>query len=141
LANIYSISKNNLLHTFCFSFYSSDTWNLQHPENLRVCAAWRAALQRIWHLPTNAHRDTVSALVSINSLLDELCNRLVTFIVYCLNSHNCNSPVNFVEQKFSKSASSSGTQILFICNRYNFCHELNFDMNNPSLFLSNYCRE
>ena len=128
------------------SLYGSVTWNLQHPEISRVCAAWRVALRRIWRLPPNAHCDIVSALGSNHSLLDELCNRFMTFIVYCLSSHNCNSTVNFIVRNsltVCRAQSPIGRNFLFICNRYNFCHELIFDVNNRSFFVpfSNFCRD
>jgi hypothetical protein len=72
LGKLDPITKNNLLHTFCFSFYGSVTWNLQHPEISCVCAARHVALRRIWRLPPNAHCDIVSVLGSNHSLLTNL---------------------------------------------------------------------
>mgnify|MGYP003507201830 FL=1 len=106
---------------------------------------WRVALRRIWHLPFNAHKNIVSALGCDRTLFDELCNRTLTFIMFCLNNRNCNDTVKFIVRNslfFSRSLSPLGRNFSLISSRYNFNPALIYEANNFRLilsFLSNFC--
>ena len=119
--NLDAVVKNDLLYKYCSSFYGSVLWDLQSAEVLRICAAWRNALRRVWHLPFAAHSLIVSAVAGREPLFDELCIRTLSFVFNCRNS--CNSVVRNISQHMFLSEclaiSPMGRNLLFIFDRYN----------------------
>lgn len=138
-------TRNNLLYRLCSSFYGSVTWDLSHPCVNRICTTWRIALRRIWHLPPNAHSSIVSALGCNRTLFDELCNRTLNFIMFCLKNRNCNNTANFIVRNslfYCRSLSPLGRNFSLISSRYNFNPALIREPNNfssISSYLSNFC--
>jgi hypothetical protein len=138
-------TKENLLYKLCSSLYGSVTWDLSHPDVNRICTTWRIALRRIWHLPPNAHSDIVSALGCERTLFDDLCNRTLKFIMFCLYNRYCNNTVNFIVRNslfVCRSLSPLGRNFSLISSRYNFNPSLIHEPNNFSLILSclsNFC--
>jgi len=77
-----------ILTTFCFSFYGSVLWDLEHNAVISVCTAWRKGLRRVWGLPYNSHGSILAALALQLPLYDELHWRSLTFTQRCLVSEN-----------------------------------------------------
>ena len=90
----------------------------------KPCLQFMAScLRRLWHLPPNSHRDTISALGSDRTMFDELCHWILKFVIFCLSSWNCNSTVSFIVRNslsLCRASSPLGRKFMHISHRYRF---------------------
>lgn len=115
------VLKLDLLQKYCLSLYGSVLWDLNDPQILRVCTAWRAAIRRILRLPLQSHSIVVSLLAGKLPLFEELSRRLLLFHFACIRSSNSVVRSVFVHSIVNGFAQSPhGRNLLFLCDYLRF---------------------
>jgi len=82
----WSVVKQRLLFTYCYSLYDSVLWELENSYVESVCTAWRKGLRRARGLPADTHCALLPILSNSLQVIDELAKRSVRFIQNCLDS-------------------------------------------------------
>ena len=73
---------------FCYSFFSSQLWDLQHRSICQFDILWHKAVRRIWHLPYTTHCNLLPAFAFGNNFCSIIHNQFVNFLRECLSSNN-----------------------------------------------------
>ena len=53
--------KTRLFKKFCYSFFGSQLWDLQHRSISQLDVLWRKAVSRLWHLPYTTQSNLLPA--------------------------------------------------------------------------------
>jgi hypothetical protein len=107
-----------LLYISCTSLYGYVLWDLSRPEIQRICAAWRGAVRRVWHVPLNTHNDVVVSLRNKLPLFDVLCSRIFVFHISCLKSNNASVRRICEHATQEMGISAHGRNLLFLADQY-----------------------
>ena len=110
-----SLVKVQLFKAYCSSLYGSVLWSLDSRSIIDMCSTWRAALRRIFGLPSNAHRFLLPLLSDTLPLSDELVKRCCKFSLSCLfNSSLLVRSVAWHAISVARYASPFGKNVLFV---------------------------
>ncbi len=105
--------KDELVQTYCTSFYGSQSWDLSNKHIRRLQTSWNIIQRRIWRLPNIAHCSIVKWL-SVNSTVNsQLYSRCMNFNRSLLHSEN--PKLRFIGRISFDSAQS------LISRNNNFC--------------------
>ena len=102
---------------YCCAFYGSQLWPLWHNSVNSICAKWRTALRRIWHLPYATHCALVPLIAECIPRDVSLDIRFIKF--YRNASRSDNDVIKYLANRAILSYESPmGTNIRFIMSKY-----------------------
>ena len=84
--------KIHLFKNFCYSFFGSQLWDLQHRSISQFDILWRKAVRRLWHIPYTTHCNLIPVFAFGKNFVllfitDLLISRVIVLVVikYILN--------------------------------------------------------